>query len=373
MAKTESPITLANPIPQRAKIARWVFEVRRQGFRGYTGQVYDLLRLYLAPQRLSPIEYYYYHLYDQKRFTEAERRAFIGHIGRRKIATFLNRPGSVILADDKLVSYTFLKGMGFPVPRLFALFHPTRTHGDVPALRTPDTVQAFLAEGMTYPCFGKPLGKSNAIGVASIRGYRAADDTVILAGDRAVKAHDLAHALPNFLPGGYLFVEHLWPHPAVREVCGDRLCTVRLCIWRDDQGPHVFAAVFKITTGANMADNFILTGNLLAAVDVATGTLTRIVGGSGPDEVEPETHPDTGQRMLGFRLPEWDAICKMACAAAGAFPGMPYQGWDVAITPTGPVLVELNSAGDFSLWQRAAAKGIMNDTFRAALRRKRLP
>ena len=372
MAETPSPITLANPRPQRVKVARWVFQVRRQGLRGYMGQVYDLLRLYVAPQRLSPIEYYYYHLYDQKRYTEAERRAFIGHIGRRKIATFLNHPRSVILADDKLVSYTFLKGLGFPVPRILALFHPNRTHGEVPALRTPDTVQAFLSEGMTYPCFGKPLTKSNAIGVASIRAYRAADDTVILSGDRAVKAHDFAQALPNFLPGGYLFVEHLWPHPAIREVCGERLCTVRLAVLRDEKGPNVFAAVFKITTGDNMADNFILAGNLLAAVDLESGTLTRVVGGSATDEVEHQTHPDTGARLLGFQLPDWEAARRLVLAAAGAFPGMVYQGWDVALTPAGPVFVELNSAGDFSLWQRASARGIMNDRFRAALRKRRL-
>lgn len=372
VSDTANPITTTPPMPaQAAMLARWVTEARRRHGRGYLGQVLDLIRYNRGRQRLSPLEYYVYRLYERDRFTEDERRAFIGHAGRRRIVRALNDAHAAVLADDKLVTYGYLTGLGYPIAPLHAAYHRTRTHGTLPVLRDPGEVAAFLRDRMPYPFFGKPLGRTNALGVASVRGYDATTDSLALPGDRSIAVAAFAETLTRFLPQGYLFVGHLWPHPAIREVCGERLCTVRVYVLIDDDGPRILAAVWKIATGDNMADNFILKGNLLAAVDLATGSLTRIVGGSGPDEVEHETHPETGGRLLGFRLPDWDAVLKLARNAACSIPRMPYQGWDIAITPDGPVLVEVNSAADFSLWQHAAGRGFMNERFRAILDKRR--
>jgi hypothetical protein len=365
---TETPLTTSIPMAARGDaVARWVFRVKRQHGRGYAAQVADMIRYSRGVQRLQPVEYYLYRLYERERFTEEQRRTFIGHTGRRRIVRALNDAHAVILANDKLVTYGYLKGMGFPIAELRALFHPTRGHGDLPVLRDAEAIAVHVRGGLPYPSFGKPLGRSNAIGVASLRGYRADDDSVVMAGDKTARVGAFAKAAAGFLPHGYLFVEHLWPHPDVRAVVGDRLCTARVYVVLEPEGPRVIAAVWKIVTGANMADNFVLPGNLLGAIDLESGALTRIVGGSGPDETEHETHPDTGGRLLGFRLPDWPLLMDTVRAAAAAFPRLGYQGWDVAVTPRGPVLVELNSASDMSLWQRAAAKGMMNDRFRAIL------
>lgn len=364
----EAPLTTALPLAARGDaVARWVFQVKRRHGRGYAAQVADMVRYNRGAQRLQPVEYYLYRLYERDRFTEEQRRAFIGHTGRRRIVRALNDVHAVILANDKLVTYGYLKGMGFPIAELRVLFHPTRGHGDLTVLRDAEAVAAYLRNGLAYPSFGKPLGRSNAIGAASLCGYRAADDSIVMAGDKAASVTGLAKATTGFLPHGYLFVEHLWPHPDVRAMVGERLCTARVYVVLEPEGPRIIAAVWKIVTGANMADNFVLPGNLLGAIDLETGALTRIVGGSGPDETEHETHPDTGGRLLGFRLPDWALLKDTVRAAAAAFPRLGYQGWDVAVTPRGPVLVELNSAGDMSLWQRAAAKGMMNDRFHAIL------
>jgi hypothetical protein len=372
LADTANPITTTPPMPaQAATLARWVAEVRRRHGRGYLGQIFDLIRYNRGRQRLNPLEYYQYRLYERDRFSEDERRAFIGHVGRRRIVRALNDLRTAILADDKLVTYGYLSGLGYPIAPLYAAFHRTRSHGTLPVLRDPGEVATFLRDRIPYPFFGKPLGRTNALGVASVRGYDAATDSLALPGDRSMTVTAFAETLTQFLPQGYLFVGHLWPHPAVRDVCGERLCTVRVYVLVESDGPSILAAVWKIATGSNMADNFILKGNLLAAVDLATGSLTRIIGGSGPDEVEYETHPESGGRLLGFRLPDWDAIQRMVKGVAGAFLRMPYQGWDVAITPEGPVLVEVNSASDFSLWQRAAGRGMMNERFLAILAKRR--
>lgn len=369
MSQPKSLIMTSLPMPATApSVARWVAEVRRSGIQGYFGQIAGIVRYARATGRVTPLEYYYYHLYDRDRRTEAECRLFIGHRGRRRIVLALNSMRAGILGDDKLVTYGYLKGLGFPTPATRALIHAFRTFGDVPTLHDRTEIEAYLQSHATFPMFGKPLGKSNALGVASLQGREGSH--LLLTSGRRIPIGTLIDSIMSFLPRGYIFMDHLQPHPDMVAVCGDRLGTIRVYVLREDNTPTILGVLWKITCGANMADNFHLSGNLLGALDPDTGVVTRVVGGSGPDEREFETHPDTGARLIGFAIPRWHDLIGLVRRAALAFPLLPYQAWDIAVTPHGPVFVELNSAGDVSLWQRAMGRGIMNDRLRAILEKR---
>ena len=54
------------------------------------------------------------------------------------------------------------------------------------------------------------------------------------------------------------------------------------------------------------------------------------------------THPDTGARIEGVAVPDWQAVRRMALRCMRAFPDLSYAGWDVAVTQDGPVLIEVN-------------------------------
>ena len=135
-----------------------------------------------------------------------------------------------------------------------------------------------------------------------------------------------------------------------------------------DAGPELYRCVWKIPVGNNPADNVWRAGNLMAAVDVAAGTARRVVIGYGPDEREVEAHPDTGQGLRGVVVPDWDRLKQVCLEAAEAFPGLRLQAWDVAVTPAGPILLEINGAGDFSMPQRAEGRGMLDPEFREYLR-----
>jgi Sugar-transfer associated ATP-grasp len=95
------------------------------------------------------------------------------------------------------------------------------------------------------------------------------------------------------------------------------------------------------------------------------GTVTRVIQGTGPDQVEVTRHPDTDQPLIGATLPDWAALTELCLRAARAFPGLRMQAWDIALTERGPVLVEVNIGGDFNLPQLAHASGLMDERFRA--------
>ena len=56
-----------------------------------------------------------------------------------------------------------------------------------------------------------------------------------------------------------------------------------------------------------------------------------------------DMHPDTCTPFINFRVPYFDEAIALCKKAAKVRPDMRYVGWDVGITPTGPVLVEGNN------------------------------
>lgn len=141
------------------------------------------------------------------------------------------------------------------------------------------------------------------------------------------------------------------------------LGTVRAVTWLDGDRPRLLVACLRIPVGERDADNFLCgaSGNLVAAIDAASGRLTSVLGSrrrDWPDIVEVERHPDTGQRIAGFEVPQWSALLDLVTTAQRAFPGLPSIGWDVAITDQGPLLIEGNGRYDVDILQLAHDRGL---------------
>ena len=64
-----------------------------------------------------------------------------------------------------------------------------------------------------------------------------------------------------------------------------------------------------------------------------------------------EKHPVTGCEIPGFQFPYWNEVLEMCKKASFEIPEVGYIGWDVAITPTGPVFVEGNELPGYNLYQ----------------------
>lgn len=82
-----------------------------------------------------------------------------------------------------------------------------------------------------------------------------------------------------------------------------------------------------------------------------------------------ETHPDTGMPIADFQLPMFAEVCALITEVALVVPQVRYVGWDVVVTPSGPVLVEGNwGAGVFE--NKPTASGIRHGhlpRYRAAM------
>ena len=72
-------------------------------------------------------------------------------------------------------------------------------------------------------------------------------------------------------------------------------------------------------------------------------------------------HPLTGAPLVGETLPMWDRVLDLARACAPIFISIRYQSMDIAINPAGPLLIEINTGGSFTLAQFASGHGFLTD------------
>jgi hypothetical protein len=137
-----------------------------------------------------------------------------------------------------------------------------------------------------------------------------------------------------------------------------------------DGDARVIAAALRIGLGQAPVDNF-SQGNLAAPIDLTTGRL-------GPAVYKQQrsgrlaAHPVTGSRIEGREVPDWNRAVAMLEAAAAATPFNPVQGWDVAFTPSGPVIVEANGRWDLGVTQLAPDRGLLGTDLRTYLKSRQL-
>jgi hypothetical protein len=324
------------------------------------GVLRDLVATMLGPGKLTAEEFIYFRLFETGK-DEAARRRYVGLRAQDAIFRRTCDERYWSLAHDKLLCQAFLQGLGHPVPEILALLHAARAFGATPRLDDVGMIARFLECG-PFPMFLKPAAGMFSLGTIALERFDAARDCALGFDGTRWTAAALAEAAAQ-APGGLMAQRFLEPHPAAAALAGRRLGTLRLIVIVEASGPRLYRALWKLPVAPNMADNFWLTGNLLAAVDRDSGTITRVVRGNGAALEEVASHPDTSRTLVGSTVPLWEAALASTLAAAADVPGIGMQAWDVGLTERGPVLVELNVGGDVNLPQLAHDEGLMTDEF----------
>lgn len=140
--------------------------------------------------------------------------------------------------------------------------------------------------------------------------------------------------------GRFLLEEGLKQHPALSALYPHSLNTLRISTLTDSAGEAHILYVF-IRTGVNGACVDNTTSGGISTLLCADGVI-RTPAISDKTGLFHDTHPDTGVSFIGFEVPFFEESLALCKRAAKVRPGMRYVGWDIGITPDGPVLVEGN-------------------------------
>lgn len=137
-----------------------------------------------------------------------------------------------------------------------------------------------------------------------------------------------------------IVLEHvLLQHPDMERLHPGSVNTMRITTDRVGDTVHIAYISVKMGRGDGVCDNS-GQGGVLCRVDPDSG---KIVSDATDDYFNIyDRHPDTDIVFKGYQLPMVAEAIALAKEAAMHFPGVNHVGWDMAITPTGPAIIEGN-------------------------------
>jgi hypothetical protein len=328
----------------------------------WTGFAHSTLRVLLARFRYG-VGPRFYSMYDLRHQDRGQWGQFITDDRDFQALLLKSSPAfDRAKARDKVVFYEHCLAHGIPtIPILGVVVgEPGDVYDGVPQISTLAQFEGLL-DG-PGPWFVKPVAGSFGKGAFVVS--RQGDAFAYLG--RTGKAAKLF----DYLQSGVV-AERAWVvQPQARNHAEMRsrfsphsLGTVRLVTSYDGVEARPVAACLKVPVGRNAADNFHLgrSGNLLAAVDLATGRLSAARGSARRDWPVMQwvrLHPDSGREIEGAVLPHWQQAVETAVRAHCTLPALRSAGWDLAITDDGVLVVECNNTYHTDILQIAHFRGM---------------
>jgi hypothetical protein len=302
--------------------------LRSSSKKSYLVQLKELIRLYRA-YRHVPYQYMKTGLYSK--FADLPVETYIPPRLIYGYGNAVNRPEDVKLAKDKAAFGRAMSQKSIPVAA--ELFHVDRDGAvhDGASTRIDAAGARAILERHGADVFVKPIDGTWGRGAFILDAETARAE----------------------LPGGHRNVivqPVLRQHPVLRALYPSAINTVRIDTLRTEEGVLNNAAVLRIGLGGAVVDNG-SAGGLIAGIDLETGRVrprARQVPKFG-DEWH-DRHPDTGVAFGEVTVPFWTDILRLVGRASDALP-LGSAGWDVAVTPDGPVLIEVNHQWDVNVMQ----------------------
>jgi hypothetical protein len=363
---TSSPVLdVARPFPKvsQEQVLRAIFEQTGVKPGALIGAI---AKLSYGPGKVSFNDFVRLRLFDREFLGGAAPEAFVGQRRNMQITDAVNFQHEWYgVLRNKVAATGYLADHGLPTIPIAAVYVAGLMTGRKTVLGDRAALERFLLAKGNYPLFGKPVAGLQSLGAIGLKSIDPARRELERMDGGVARLDDLVAEIEASYAAGYVFQRLIAPHPAIAKLCGPRLATVRLVTMLTEDGPKIFRAAWKIPAGGNTADNYWRSGNILAQLDAETGVVGRAMSGVGLGVAEHTHHPDTGAAITGFAHPQWAAMRALALNGAGLLRQVPLIGWDIACTPGGPVIVEMNESPDFGLIQLSERRGVLDEAFNA--------
>jgi hypothetical protein len=251
--------------------------------------------------------------------------------------------------DNKLTFATFCKEIGVPTPPLLGIARDG-------VLKLEEGAASRLDQDL----FIKPVKSKGSRGIDVFRhvGPGRYQDEARLEIDRATMMQRVAERSKSE-SGALMVQQRLFNHPDIADLADQSLMAIRVVTCKSDLDQNAIVTYAFIRIITRLEPNWPVKYELGIAVDLETGQL-------GPATGDKErwllcwwdVHPVTGAKVTGRQMPHWDEIKAIALKAHNAAQGRLLVGWDIAVTPDGPLLLEGNSYPDVDFPQRVCRVGI---------------
>ncbi|MEO3428822.1 sugar-transfer associated ATP-grasp domain-containing protein [Pelagibius sp. CAU 1746] len=341
-------------------IAEYLRHAQQRSGRGPFELVREYFRLHRGPGRITLPEYIQYGVYDRQRHSPVGQARFITNTLHWPITHACCDMTWQATTEDKWLCSHILARSDIPVPQTLAVIdRSARRYPGTEKIATAAELRAFMTAPGVLPAFGKENRGICSFGAFLVE--TADNEGLALAGRGRVGYEACIDELVGDTP--YLLQRLERNHDFFQRYT-DALATVRLCILIADDGVKIPFAVLKLPARGNVADSFWRPGNLACKLDVASGEILTARTKDPLGTTDHDADPVSGAPLVGEHLPIWERVIELARNCAPIFRPVRYQSMDVAITPNGPVLIEINTGGGFDLPQLATGEGFLTDEVR---------
>jgi alpha-L-glutamate ligase-like protein len=248
--------------------------------------------------------------------------------------------------DSKRKMHELCRQIGVPTPDLYAalLTHSALRHLPRLLANRPDFVV-------------KPDRGAAGRGILVITGRSGSD--YVRHNGTTLSPDDLRQRVSGIISGLYslggiedeaLIQQRVVPDPVLERISYQGTADIRVIVYRDEP----VMAMLRLPTRASGGRANLHQGAIGAGVDLETGTTCHAV----LRDRKADRHPDTGESVVGFRVPFWPDVLEMARRVSTAV-GMGYIGVDVVLDRTrGPLLLEANARPGLAI-QISNARGLL--------------
>lgn len=358
----------------------WAALAQQQTGKSLLTQLWEIRAMRSMGGQCGAADYFGYKLYDDSYLEGRGRADFLGWRLLEEFSLALNPRYAVLPAWDKVVFTQIATDAGLPVAPVLACFHsaPKISIAMGVHLKTVEQVASFLRNPLIYPLFGKPAFSQQGYGSAFFKNFHPQTDQIELIGGQLLSVSEFLTRLSNPVDHryhkpecGYIFQKPLKLASEIEAITEwPAICGVRVVCLNGADGVVPIRAVWKVAMPPNHIDNFSMGkyGNLVANVDLATGSVGKLIGGLWPNTSAMNNHPLSGKEVQNFKLPGWATLLDTCKRGGAVFSLMKIHHWDFALTDQGPLILELNDIGSIALPQLHGC-GLLTEYTRDFLKR----
>ena len=322
--------------------------IKGAGCKSVPRQFIEVIQLLLRAQ-FTPGEYYF------NRFFELDKdySFMLNFLSNYHMANYY-RPALTdaewtSITENKFLFNLYYHSFGLPVNELLGYYDPQNgiTSGGDP-LTNKDQLREFLLELRPQAIVFKPVGGSKGQDLLIIHSVKySADDIVFVSGQgKELTLSQVVSHLEKKVKGssykGFIIEPKVMQEQSISSLNSSSLNTIRVITLLDKANQaRVLCAALRLGRQGVEVDNF-SQGGLFVAVNINEGILEEGFFGTKIRSDFHQLHPDTQLPFSGFNIPFWHEVCQLACRAASVSPFCRSIGWDIAITPEGPIILEGN-------------------------------
>ena len=292
---------------------------------------------------------YYPDNYGPCRFWEKDREDWRYYYGssyepyqRQRLRKFVQRNEYQILFNDKEFWEQFCQGLQLKMPHYFGVLEP--------GPNCQGQIEKYLTDSSAKKIILKPIQGHAGRGIM-LAEYGS--DGI------QVRTSTATCSLTDFkLMTRCVVQEFIEQHPDIAEYSSSSVNTIRIVtLWTKNNDVVLVSGSIRFGQGDSFVDNW-SSGGVSVGVDTDAGILKKYAyDKQGNRYVE---HPVSGKKFEGFQIPEWKKAVATARRIQEVSPFYRLIGCDIAVTESGPVLVEANANPDI-VYQEQTSGPILAD------------